>query len=99
MIHKQNESARQLGWTNEVAEDTELYNHTVSQVDNRIQSLATQQRIKSAINISLFLSSKNENVDDSDDDIVDTIAEVYGDDERAYETGEEGCSQASYQDK
>ena len=41
------------------------------------------------MNIDLFLNPENKSVNTSDDDIVDTIAEVQDDDERVYETDEE----------
>ena len=75
-----------------MTENTKLYNQAVSQIDARIRSLATQERIKSAMNMSLFLNPKNKNVDDSDNDIVNTIAEAYDDDERAHETDEKDVS-------
>lgn len=73
-----------------MAEDTRLYDDALSQIDSRIKALASQDRIKTAMSIGQFLNPREENVDDTDDDIVDAIAKAYSDDnDRAYETDEE----------
>ena len=90
------QAARYSGWTDEVLEDTRIYDNALSQIEANIKTLATQQRIKSAMNIAQFLNPKDENVDDIDDDLVDTIAKVYSQgDERIYETDEEDVSEPS----
>lgn len=88
------QAARYSGWTDEVAEDIQLYDDVLSQMDARIKSLVTADRIKSAMNIAQFLNPVEEIVDDFGDDVIDVIVDIYGiGEERVYETDEENVSE------
>lgn len=79
------------GWNEDVDEDDQIFKKTIIGMQRRIQSLAREKYIKSVMEMATFILPKNEIVDDSNEDIFDSIAEssVTGVVERDHETDEE----------
>ena len=75
--------------TPEVTQDTSVYDNILSTIDKRIKALVSQEKIKSAIDITRFLNPLNEDIDNQGDNLINLIAAAHSDEERAYETGEE----------
>lgn len=74
----------------DVHTNDEIFNHTMTQLEQQIGSLVQQKHIQSAMNIDTFVNPDDEIVDDNDENVFEAIVETYGTggDEREYETDE-----------
>jgi DDE superfamily endonuclease len=77
------------GWDEAVAQDEARIRETELQLGATITMLAEQDRIQSAMSTSAFLNPADEAVDDSDEEILDSIVEAYSEGDRVQETDEE----------
>lgn len=84
------------GWNNLVSDDLKMFNDTMIQMEQQIQCLAEQKRIKSAMDIATFVSPVGEVVDDSNEDVFESLVEIYttGGVQRDHETDEEDMAVA-----
>ena len=89
------------GWKNIVNEDTKMFNSIMSQMVKQIAYLRRQKHIKTAMDITKFVSPVSEVVDDSDENSLDSLVEIYasGGVERDHETDEEDEAVAPIQEK
>lgn len=95
---------RTEGWKVQVADDDEILNETMTQMEQQIESLTQQKRIKSAMNVATFVNLIEEIVEDNDDDddlFVESLVEIYstGGVQRDHETDEEDVIEALIEDK
>jgi hypothetical protein len=82
-------AAIENGWEEAVAQDTARIDETERQLGSSIKVLVEQERIQSAMSISVFLNPADEAVDDDDEEILDSVVEAYSEGDRAQETDEE----------
>lgn len=89
------------GWKNLVNEDTKMFNNMISRMVKQVAYLTQQKRIKTAMDITKFVSPVSEVVADSKDDSLDSLVEIYtsGGVQRDHETDEEDESVAPVQEK
>ena len=92
------------GWKVQVADDDEILNDTMTQMEQQIESLTKRKRIKSGMNIATFVNPVEEIVEDNDDDddlFVESLVEIYstGGVQRDHETDEEDVAEALIEDK
>ena len=96
---------RTEGWKVQVADDDEILNETMTQMEQQIESLTKQKRIKSGMNIATFVNPVEEIVEDNDDDddlFIESLVEIYstGGVQRDHETDEEDvAAEALIEDK
>ena len=72
-----------------MTQDTTRINKTERQLESSITLFIDQERVQSVISISVFLNPVDEAVDDDDEEILDSVVEVYSENDRAQETDEE----------
>ena len=70
-------------------QDTSIYDTTIAQIGNSIRLLAHQARIKTAMDIHMFLNPADEIVEDTDHQIFEDITQAYSTGNRLYESDEE----------
>ena len=91
-------------WKVQVADDDEIFNETMTQMEQQMESLTKRKRIKSGMNIATFVNPVEEIVEDNDDDddlFVESLVEIYstGGVQRDHETDEEDVAEALIEDK
>ena len=83
-------------WEKQVDEDNQILEDTMTQIEQRIQHLISEERIVSGMDAATFVSPADEVVDDDDDDLFESLVEAYsmGGVQREYETDEEDVAVA-----
>lgn len=81
--------ARDSGWDEDIAADKAILDTVTKEVGQGITSLLSQDRIKSAMAIETFLNPIEERVIDTDDDMLEAVAEAYSTEERLFESDED----------
>ena len=76
-------------WQKAVEQDTDIYNATITQISDSIKILAHQARIKTTIDLQMFLNPVDKVVEDSEHQIFKDITQVYSTGDRLYESDKE----------
>ncbi len=88
------------GWNNYVYEDKQTLNKTLIQMEQQIALLVQQRHIQTAMRTDKFINPDEEIVDETDEDIFESLAEAYstGGEEREQETDEEDVDEDRIED-
>ena len=89
------------GWEIDVYADNQMFDDTMTQLEQRIQHLVQQKSIRSATNTARFVNPDEEIVDDNGEHTFESIVETHsrGGAERDHETDEEDVDEARIEDE